>query len=91
MSKMSISDLHHANDLAFVESINLHDGDVLKAATERAIAARIAGGRVAIDDGCGTSTCPDLIAGGIMAPVEPVLPKKPLIAGGKPAYPHLTA
>ncbi len=85
MSKMSISDLHHANDLSFVESIKLQDGDVLKAATERAIAARIAGGTKIVTD--------PLIAGGITAPVAPVKPpvpcKPPLIAGGKPAHPYL--
>jgi hypothetical protein len=86
MSKLSISDLHHANDLAFVESIKLRDGDVLKAAAERAIAARIAGGKgagkVTVDDGCGVTLCDPLIAGGLQ-------PVKPLIAGGRPADPYL--
>ncbi len=77
MSKLSISDLHHANDISFVESVKLQDGDVLKAAAERAIAAReIAGGTSSFKPICpppdehkpiGIKPCPPLIVG-LIAP-----------------------
>jgi hypothetical protein len=66
MSKLSISDLHHANELSFVETVKLHDGDVLKAAAERAIAAReIAGGvsKLKPSPGIGVPVHPPILVG----------------------------
>ncbi len=81
MSKISITDLHHANDLNVVESVDFHGGDVLKAAKERAIAARnVAGGIAAIK----SPGLPIRIIEPI-CPVEPLCP--PVIAGFKPICP----